>query len=646
MSRFRRVSTRQSSVVGDSLPASETSSDDEESNVEGEEVGTVSTATEESSTTPPQRGRSVPGLGHKAWSDEKVRAAMLRKLAILDDATRATKEQLTELCKELGLRSARCPASDMHARLSDFRTRLDWSSEKYPVRVPTAHSHGGPRVDSPKTPVDAFLLMITDDFWRSTCELMNKFAKNAGPQFVPVTVDELKAFIAVHLWFGLVKLPTLESYWSRDPLLSVPFAASIFNRDRLLEIRRILRVNAPGEPVGGREPAAEAPRKRNPLHKIQPLLDHFCLNAKNVWCPRNNLCVDEDLVTFRGRSRLVLYMPLKPGKWGIKVWKLCDDSRFVCRLDVYPGAKESDTEDGQPEAIVMRMLENCLEKTPGTGVPRRLYLDNFYTSLPLTLKLLRHNVYVIGTIRSNRRGLPLNVVHSKLKPGEMAWRMLKNHDCPVLLLKWKDSADVLLLTSAHEPTQSVVEGQRPRRSGKEPAKTIPDAIIDYRIGMRYVDTNDQMCGSYVSDRRSYKWWYVLFWYLIDTAVVNAYILTQACGIETKSQLQFRLDLIRGLTKSATFTVRKVPSSVGGRPPRTAVVRVDHLCCISEGDRGPCDCMCGRTTQYKCCACDVFLLPEHFATFERHVSLRGLSAQVAIPASVTSKGLPKRRRAST
>jgi hypothetical protein len=43
-----------------------------------------------------------------------------------------------------------------------------------------------------------------------------------------------------------------------------------------------------------------------------------------------NVTVDEQLITFRGRSGFKVYIPSKPGKYGMKVWMLCDAETGYC----------------------------------------------------------------------------------------------------------------------------------------------------------------------------------------------------------------------------------------------------------------------------------------------------------------------------
>ncbi|KAK9731086.1 Transposase IS4 [Popillia japonica] len=47
--------------------------------------------------------------------------------------------------------------------------------------------------------------------------------------WVPTTKSEIKHFLGLVAWMGLVKVPTLADYWSTDPLLNFSFSRSVFS---------------------------------------------------------------------------------------------------------------------------------------------------------------------------------------------------------------------------------------------------------------------------------------------------------------------------------------------------------------------------------------------------------------------------------
>jgi len=66
----------------------------------------------------------------------------------------------------------------------------------------------------------------------------------------------------------------------------------------------------------------------DPLYKIRPLVDQLQKEFRKIPM-KEHLCVDEQMVPFKGTSWLKQYIPKKPHKWGYKFFLLCDSSGVV-----------------------------------------------------------------------------------------------------------------------------------------------------------------------------------------------------------------------------------------------------------------------------------------------------------------------------
>ena len=82
----------------------------------------------------------------------------------------------------------------------------------------------------------------------------------------------------------------------------------------------------------------------------------------------------------------------------------------------------------------------------------RLFVDNWYTSVPLFLELERRGILACGTVRSNRKFLPKEIVDQqneqvkRLKRGDSLFRQSGNLVC----CTWKDKKPVHLLSTIPE----------------------------------------------------------------------------------------------------------------------------------------------------------------------------------------------------
>ena len=98
----------------------------------------------------------------------------------------------------------------------------------------------------------------------------------------------------------------------------------------------------------------------------------------------------------------------------------------------------------------------------------------------------------------------------------------------------------------------------PRRNGaiREMVGTSP-MHLEYTTYMRGVDVDvaDQLRASYSCQTRSHKWWHRVFFFLLDTTVVNMYVYYLAILRERRvstiplTHLQFKGKVCEALTKN-------------------------------------------------------------------------------------------------
>ena len=90
--------------------------------------------------------------------------------------------------------------------------------------------------------------------------------------------------------------------------------------------------------------------------------------------------MDESIITFKGRTTMMQYMPQKPHKWGLKAWALCESkSGYVYNWGLYTGRKAGGVEVGLAHAVVMEMCRPILENR------HHVYMDNFLVLISLKI---------------------------------------------------------------------------------------------------------------------------------------------------------------------------------------------------------------------------------------------------------------------
>lgn len=349
---------------------------------------------------------------------------------------------------------------------------------------------------------------------------------------------------------GIHQLPTLKCYWSSDPILRVDAIADVMPASRYKKIVENLHLN---------DNTKQLPRNDanyDKLHKLRPLLDHLNDAIDKVYQSSSRYSYDESMIKFKGRCFLKQYMPQKPIKWGYKVWCLADAvTGYIISSFIYTGQEACKFAATLGERVVMKLATKI---KPGSIVA----FDNFFTSFSLLKNLATKNIFACGTVRSNSKGLPDFMRNNKanqkndknMKRGEFQFKA-KNR---IAAVKWMDKKPVRFLSSAHSP-RNVSSVRRRVGKGSKIDFGFPKVVEFYNKNMGGVDKFDQYHERYAIGRRSTKWWHRIFYYLIDLAIVNSYLLWQLQNPKS-DHLNFRLKLSR--LQLNGYTSRK---SIG-RPP--------------------------------------------------------------------------------
>ena len=141
--------------------------------------------------------------------------------------------------------------------------------------------------------------------------------------------------------------------------------------------------------------------------------DKFCLirefnsfdgNLRRHFAPSESVTVDESLLRFRGRCPFKMYLPSKPGKYGI-LFRTVADSTFRYMWKMWPYSGRPDQPDLSPPNVqlenVPTMVIFLVEDLSGTG--GNVTLDRFFTSVPLAEELAADRLTMVGTVNKTRK---------------------------------------------------------------------------------------------------------------------------------------------------------------------------------------------------------------------------------------------------
>lgn len=258
-----------------------------------------------------------------------------------------------------------------------------------------------------------------------------------------------------------------------------------FNRDQFQILNKFLHFADNSQKV-------ENPDK---LYKVQQVVDLLRNIFKKHYMPHENVSIDKSMIGYRGRTpHLLQYMPNKHhARFWIKLWCVCDaSSHYTSYFEIYKGAhneQDRGTEEGVTHALVMRLLrENGL-----LNRGHHIGLDNYFSSPWLFLDLFEQQTLATRTVRTNRKGLPKQLLATKLNSQEICERRKGSFLC----VAYKDHGKrpVLLSTKA---TAGYINTTNSR--GKQLQR--PKCVVLYNKCMGGVDTSDARLYAYLKERKT------------------------------------------------------------------------------------------------------------------------------------------------
>ena len=171
-------------------------------------------------------------------------------------------------------------------------------------------------------------------------------------------------------------------------------------------------------------------------------------------------------------------------------------------LQVYTGAC-STADLTNKKGVGYRVVMDLMERYQGRG--HCLYVDNFYTSPQLLMDPLEKRTYCAGTIRTNRKDFPNEILpagSTKMSIGSFRFASTSN----LIAVWWLDRRDVYAMSNMHNMSVTVVM-KRPKGCKNKVPTSCPSIIADYNVNMGGVDLTDQHLSYYsMTNRKTIKWW--------------------------------------------------------------------------------------------------------------------------------------------
>ena len=347
--------------------------------------------------------------------------------------------------RQLGAPSAPATANDSSTRSNVVSPPLQWQDDV--DSAPPApyfigrHQHYLPATDM--KPVDVVHLILDDEFFEEVFEETNRYAsqcleginrKRRGmAEWMPIVVAEMRKVFGLLFLMGLDNRPAIKLYWSRHRLLP-SFHGKVMSRNRYQDILRYLHV------VDYRS-SQDSSASQDFLWKLRPFIDRLLSRFKALFEPGKELSLDEATCPFKGRFGFRTYNPKKPHKWGIRLYEVCDALTGYCL-----SFKISSGESSSVNSIVLELMQDYLDKG------HELYVDRYYTSIPMFQELHQKHTLAVETCQIYRRGMPKTFLNQNIPQGDV----LACRQGPILTLQWRDKRDVVVLSTKHTSEMTTV----------------------------------------------------------------------------------------------------------------------------------------------------------------------------------------------
>ncbi|XP_013170332.1 PREDICTED: piggyBac transposable element-derived protein 4-like [Papilio xuthus] len=364
----------------------------------------------------------------------------------------------------------------------------------------------------------AFLLLIDNKILEDIITFTEKEAFEVLGIEWKLTISKLKAFIGILYARGAYEGNTLRVSYLWNNKWGPPFFAKTMSRREFTEILRFIRFDDKNTRLER--------LKTDKFTHISDVWNRFIINSQNNYRPGAHITVDEQLFPTKARCRFTQYMPNKPFKFGIKFWLASDVStKYVVNGFPYLG-KDEDRNSSTPlgEYVVMKLIE------PFSMKGRTITTDNFFTSIPLALKLRLLKTSFLGTMRSNKKELPDICKQKKDGMERFTTLLFQTNECSLTVYKSKPDKKVLLLSTRHKHVK--IENS---------VKKLPETISYYNKTKFGVDATDQMAKKYTVKSGSRRWPLQVFFNILDLAGINAWILYKTATGEKISRKDFCLD---------------------------------------------------------------------------------------------------------
>ena len=384
------------------------------------------------------------------------------------------------------------------------------------------------------------------------------------------SVEELKAFLGIQLIFGLNPIRQYQNAFSTCPFLGNQGVRKTMSQKRFEKLCQYFHVSdRNNEPPKGSQ-------TYDPLYKVRTVMEKMLQLFPKYSAFRAEQCLDESMIRCKARLSYIIFNASKPTRKGIQVFVRTDAKTGYCQqFEFYLGAKLTKSSGKGLYFDVVDRLTRPLHNTNA-----QIYFDNTYTLVSSLIHLQKHGVLANGMLRGVRRYNPPSFKTAKkrikIKRGESKVFQDKNNP-NLTAIMWQDVKLVLFLSTLAKPH---ITSTTLRRFGRNTIRvSTPHAASKYHLFYKGTDFFDQLSERYDFSRRHYRSWLYLFNFILNSAIVNSYILFKETSVPQRKkkygQFDFRHELAIALINNFSNRCRVLQSEPLYIGPDAPLMVVNH-----------------------------------------------------------------------
>ncbi|KAL4501545.1 hypothetical protein ABPG72_018596 [Tetrahymena utriculariae] len=336
-------------------------------------------------------------------------------------------------------------------------------------------------------PLDFFLYFLDEDTLNSICNSSDLYYKNNNKtnrakthhkQWLQPTISEIKNYIGILIYMGVIRKPQLRMYWKLEEKISQFSLKSYMTFERFMSIKTNFHLKYTN-------------KKMNYLNNIKEFMKQLAQKFQTSYTPQQNLCIDESMIKFKGRTHMKVFMPLKPIRYGLKVYVLAEsESGFLLNLSLHEGKNYQ----------LVNLIGDLVDHYKNKGYI--VAFDRFYTTTNVIQQLSHNGFYALGMCMKNRikSNETITEKQKKIEKHESVFYVNKQKD--LLLTIWRDTKVLNLITNFGNNSVETITRQQ---NESKISVNCPQIIKQYQSSSKGVDYLDQMIQYYNHEIRSKKW---------------------------------------------------------------------------------------------------------------------------------------------